>query len=422
MNSKRPTKYPLHSTTFLRCRLLLLLQLLLFGMLTASAQTKAKMKVVSFQEDPRATAASQPPYRQTDDNGDLFAIVKVRSTNPGDDLRLFQFDFGYLYSRRVEAVDDELWLYVQQNAKTVTITRQGYESVTNYDLRTTLRGGHTYELMLQLSTAPVYQQILQFSVQPANARATVMVTPQGGQEEKLGDTDAQGQLAKSLPLGTYAYRVLAENYHSSEGRITLRERNKTFVEKVTLRPNFGAVTLTVDADADIYVNGELRGRRQWTGNLRAGQYTVETRQELHYTATHHITVEENVARTYTLPVPTPITGTLQLTSSPLGARVVVDGEERGVTPLSIDDLVIGEHTAELHLANHKSEHLSFEIKEQQVTPLDVTLSDMARMTITSHPAGARLTIDGSQVGLTPYEADMASGDYDVKMEKKGWHD
>ena len=321
----------------------------------------------------------------------------------------------------VEAVDDELWLYVQQNAKTVTISRSGFQQITNYDLRTTIRGGHTYELMLQLQAGPIYQQILQFNIQPASARATVMITPQGGREEKLGDADANGQLAKSLTLGTYAYRVLAENYNSSEGTITLKEANKTHVETISLSPNFATVTLTVAADADIYINGERKARRQWSGNLRAGAYSVETRQELHNTVTQTIIVEENQPRTYNLTPPTPITGVLQVTSQPLGARVVVDGEERGLTPLTVEGLIIGRHQMELHLQNHKSESRSFDIKEQTTTPVDVTLSDIARMTIKSRPAGATLTIDGQQKGLTPYEADMASGDYDIRLTRQGWH-
>ncbi|MCR5680451.1 MAG: PEGA domain-containing protein [Prevotella sp.] len=391
--------------------------------LCAEAQTaKPKFSVVSFREDPRATAANQPPYRQFDEDGNPFAIVKVRSTNPDDDLRVFSFDFGMLDHRVVESVDDELWLYVQQNAKTVTINRSGYQQLTNYDLRTTIRGGHTYELMLQLSAAPVYQQILQFNIQPISSRATVMITPQGGRQEKLGDADANGQLAKSLPLGSYTYQVMAENYHTSEGIVTLKEANKTHVEIITLKANFATVTLSVDVDADIYVNGEMKGRRQWNGDLRAGQYTVECRQECHKAVTQTITVVENQPQTYRLTPPTPITGILQVTTQPLGARVVVDGQERGTTPLTVESLIIGSHRLELHLKNHKSESLTFDIKEQTVTPVDIALSDMARMTIKSQPAGAELTIDGQRLGQTPYTADMVSGDYDILLVKNGWHD
>ncbi len=398
--------------------------LLLAGASQSMAQQKLKFSIADFHDDLTALTAREgsPYYRVHPGTGRAYAIVKVRSNNPNDDLRQFQFDFGLVKHEVVEAVDDELWLYVAPNAKNVTISRQGYQTVRNYDLHTTIQAEHTYELRLQVAAAPVYQQILQFNIQPVGVRATVMITPSGGREEKLGDADANGQLAKSLPLGTYSYRVLAENYHTSEGTVTLRQQNQTHKEAVTLRPNFAAVTLTVAANADIFVNGERKGHRQWSGNLRAGQYTVEVRQEKHKPATQVIIVEENHPQTYQLTPPTPITGTLQVTSQPLGARVVVDGQERGVTPLSVTGLIIGSHQLELHLQNHKSESQNFDIKEDDTTPIDIKLSDIARMTIKSRPTGAALTIDGHSVGQTPYAADMASGDYDIRLTKDGWHD
>ena len=44
------------------------------------------------------------------------------------------------------------------------------------------------------------------------------------------------------------------------------------------------------------------------------------------------------------------------------------------------------------------------------------------MTIKSRPANATLFIDGKNVGTTPYTADMASGDYDIKITHPKYHD
>ena len=53
----------------------------------------------------------------------------------------------------------------------------------------------------------------------------------------------------------------------------------------------------------------------------------------------------------TPPVAAPPTGRLEVRSTPEGARVLVDGEERGVTPLTIDDLPPGTHTVALESAS-----------------------------------------------------------------------
>src|SRR5207245_9495110 len=40
-------------------------------------------------------------------------------------------------------------------------------------------------------------------------------------------------------------------------------------------------------------------------------------------------------------------GTLVVTSNPKGAKVLVDGKERGITPLTLSDLSAGEHAVAL---------------------------------------------------------------------------
>jgi hypothetical protein len=51
------------------------------------------------------------------------------------------------------------------------------------------------------------------------------------------------------------------------------------------------------------------------------------------------------------PVAAPTTGRLELRSTPEGARVLVNGEERGVTPLTIEDVAPGAHTVVFESVN-----------------------------------------------------------------------
>jgi TolB-like protein len=56
------------------------------------------------------------------------------------------------------------------------------------------------------------------------------------------------------------------------------------------------------------------------------------------------------------PTPTPApagVGAAQITSDPTGAKVVVDGTERGATPLTVRDLSAGEHRVELILKDYE---------------------------------------------------------------------
>ena len=401
-------------------KLILFCFLLMAG--SVMAQQKLKFSIASFESDPFDMTAQNDEYKKVDGNGSLYAIIKVTSNNPDDQLKAYNFNFGNLRSI-VEQHDQELWVYVQRNAKMVTISRQGYATVSRYDLRTTIEAGKTYVMQLSTQGRVVYTQMVQFTVEPANVKAVVMVKKQNAaNEEMLGTIDDTGGVAKSLEFGSYTYRVMAENYHLSEGRFTLNDRKAIHTEKVSLKPNFSEITLTVDSEADIYVNEEKKGRRTWKGILKAGNYHVECRQTYHRSSSQYITVEENDNHTFTLTPPTPITGTLAITSRPLGASIRIDGRDYGKTPQNLNDMLIGRHTIELTRENYRPETQTVEVKENQTTNVEVQLNDIAMMTIQSLPTGATLYINGDKKGKTPYTEEMASGDYNIRLVRYPYRD
>jgi hypothetical protein len=384
------------------------------------AQNLSEFNVVSFTEKPFDTAARDERYRIKDGNGDLFSIIKLVSNNADDDLRAYSFDFG-LPESRVKQVDGSVWVYVQRNAMRVTIKREGYKPV-RYELPVTVQPGQVFEMVLTAEALPVYREILQFNIKPAGVKATVMYkknTP-GAQLQFLGITDEEGSVAKSLELGTYIYEIHTDNYHKSEGLIELKENKGKHIESVTLRPNYSTVTLEAGKGVDIYIDDEKMGTGSWSGVLNAGTYSVECRKAKHKSVSESVTVEESGEQTFRLKSPVPITGMLVLLSKPLGANIVIDGKECGVTPTTIDGLLIGEHSVTLSKSNYKSETFAVDIAENEMLEKEVVLSNVSRMTVSTTPAGAELHINGKRVGSTPYSADFTSGDYDLRITKNGY--
>ena len=353
-------------------------------------QERLKFSIANFELDPFDQTATNKEYEKIDGSGARYSIIKVTSDNPDADLRAFNFNFGNL-RHEVKERDGELWVYVQKNAKIVTITREGYNPVNRHALPVTIGEGKVYVMQLSVAARPVYTQMVQFTIQPATATAGIMVksTREGAVEELFGTTDDTGAAAKSLPLGTYTYRIVAENFYPSEGRFTLNDRTQTYKETVTLRPNGSEVTLRVNADADIYVNGEKKGHRTWTGILKAETHYVECRQEGHRNSTQNITVTEGQPKTFDLTSPTPITGTLAVTSRPLGATIQVDGKELGKTPQNINDLLIGKHNVILSRSGYLTENRTIEIKEKETTELEVALRKVAGDRETEKPTKKR---------------------------------
>ncbi len=344
------------------------------------SQNLQQFSVVSFEEKPFDTSANDARYKQIDGNGETFSIIKLVAAAPGDDLSAYTLDFGLCEGRK-KIVDGEVWWYVQRNAMRATIQREGFKTLKNYELSVTVQPGKVYEMTLQAAPKVVQRQFLVFEILPADSEAIITFKEANSGEEYKpfgnGKVDAGGRLAKSLGLGVYTYRIISTNYHMSEGLITLSTPNGKHVEKVSLRPNFANVTLNAQPGVEIYINEENMGQQSWTGKLSPGTYSIECRKPSHKSSLKTIVVEEGKDVTLQLQAPSPITGTLSLSSNPLGAKITIDGKKYGETPDFITDLVIGEHKVELTCAGYKSETVTVAIRENEETECNLELQPLA---------------------------------------------
>ena len=379
-----------------------LMTLLLFFTGIVSAFGQLKFSVTDFASDPFDLTARNDQYKKIDGSGSLYAIIKVS----GDDLKEYNFNFGNM-NHLIEEHDGLLWIYVQKNAKRVTIRRNGYTPLLNHDLQTTIEEGKTYRMKLSAQGPVVYTQMVMFQVQPADAKAVVMIRQEdsGSEESMLGMADASGVIAKNMPFGTYTYRAVAENYYSSEGRFTLNNQDETHREQVTLRPRFSQITFMVDGGAEIWVNGEKKGTGSWTGPLNAGVYSVECRQMNHRNSSQSVSVEENTPRTIALTPPTPIVGTLSVISSPVGATIKIDGKDYGTTPRNITKLLIGQHNLTLSLNGYGEKTETVEVKENETSEVNLQL---AQTTIGATPS-ITTPVTSSVPSSVPSSIPSASG-------------
>ena len=178
------------------------------------------------------------------------------------------------------------------------------------------------------------------------------------------------QSPQRLGSGQHEVRILHPMYQAYQQMVTTKD-NETYTLKVNLNANFANVTLKVDADAEIWVNGEKKGIRSWTGNLEAGSYIVECRMKdcKPTRVEKDITADMN-GQTLTLPVPQPLTGMLVLNSTPAMAEIYIDGERKGETPMRINKLNVGKHSLRLVKEGYKPLNKSFNIEDGKTLELE----------------------------------------------------
>jgi len=124
-------------------------------------------------------------------------------------------------------------------------------------------------------------------------------------------------------------------------------------------------------------------------------------------------------------------GKLLVKSTPPGAQVRVDGRVRGKTPLILRDLP-------LKVVRVTVEHGGFHAEEQRVAltaakptvTVDAKLTPLAppapvattgSLLIESRPTGARVFLDGQDLGTTPVSVpEVAPGAHRVRLEMAGF--
>jgi formylglycine-generating enzyme required for sulfatase activity len=310
-----------------------------------------------------------------DQNGQKCALIKVETTQKG-----FTFDAGSLSVVKTEQKTGEIWVYVQSGTKRLTISHPQLGTIRNYDLGQSLERARTY--ILRLLSEEVYTvvkktretQFIVFHLSPRDAVVEI-----GG--ERL--STEEGTATKLLPLGTYDYRVEAKDYVAEVGKVTIDDPDNKKALDIKLLHNSSTVKVTTtDNSAEIWVNGELKGKGSWTGILMAGPYSFETRKAHHKTVTLQKTITASAKPTViNIGAPVAIWGSADIRSTPGQAEVTIDGKGMGVTPLSVKDLLIGNHQVIIRKEGFNTTSGTLTIEEGKTTVYTATLEKYATLDI-----------------------------------------
>ena len=114
----------------------------------------------------------------------------------------------------------------------------------------------------------------------------------------------------------------------------------------------------------------------------------------------------------------PAMGKLTVNTNPDGAQVSIDGEQRGLTPLTLE-LPSGDHSLELGLDN-QTRVIPISITTgghvSQFVELPKTASALGQLSIRTDPPGATVVVDGQRRGVTPLVvADLMPGTHNVGL-------
>ena len=344
----------------------ILLILFAFWLIPGFAQN---ISVSSFKSLDTDLTANTAGTMENDQNGETAALIKVVTTQTG-----FTFDGGALGIVKTKQTPGEIWVYIPRGSKKITIKHPQLGVLRDYFFPIAIESARTYEMVLIAGEVQTVvkqartSQYVVFQLMPPDAVVEL--------DGELLKTEG-GVASKMMKFGTYNYRVQAPNYLLEAGSVTVDDPNNKKVVNISLKPNFAKVTINVDNNAEIWVNGEKKGEGSWSGNLGAGTYELEAKKEGHRSTTitqdFIVTAEPQIVK---LQTPTPIYGEADINSSPGMADIFIDGKKVGQTPLLLSDLLVGLHTISIIKEGYESENKTITIKEGEPQSYSFQLNEI----------------------------------------------
>ncbi len=207
------------------------------------------------------------------------------------------------------------------------------------------------------------EQFLVMKVSPQNA--TVFID---GKQQFVSN----GIMAVELPVGTHSYEVKADSYETKTGTVDISSSSKAEIDIILKleQKNVKLIIEAADSDVDIFINGVSYGKGRWEGLVEEGDYVIEGKKHRYYPHEQTITVQGTDKVFVHIPSLIAICGSLKVNVQPYGSKIIVNGENKGVTPLLVNNIVIGERKLTIQSEEGTEYTTIVEVRENQVTDVN----------------------------------------------------
>ncbi len=312
-------------------------------------------------------------------------------------------------------------IYAQSNPNGAAIylngNFQGYAPLSipdlypgTYSMKATLSGytPDTAIINVYAGQTATYYPVLSLSPQPRQT-GTVYVTSNPNYASVSVDGTYYGKTPLTLSLypGSHKIAISLAGYNDYTTYVGVTAGQSQNLPVTLSTANFGSFTLTSVPGATVYMDSAVVGTTNSAGNFRqtgitSGNHLFKVTASGYNDWLNTVYIEASTVTSISASLtpkgssPTPVqpTGGLAIASSPANAAVSVDNLPRGNTPLTVTDLVPGDHVVRLSSDGYLDYTTTTTVTSGQTAPLAVTLTVAPTPTSTSSPAPAPVLVVG----------------------------
>lgn len=208
--------------------------------------------------------------------------------------------------------------------------------------------------------------------------------------ERVGTTPYKSD---KMPSGTYSVRIVKEMYDAVENTFIIEDGETTLAE-MNLSAGFMKLIVKADPDSDIYIDSDYKGKGEWNGEVLFGTHYLEARKENHKPAVMKVELDKNSTNEFVLENPRPITGHIDINTSPMKADIYLDGKHYGTTPKVISNIIIGVHKLKLEKDGYVALEKDIVVEEGEMLSLNEKLLEDVKQQSTKQKDDKVKSVDG----------------------------
>jgi len=190
--------------------------------------------------------------------------------------------------------------------------------------------------------------------------------------------------------------------------------------KIFVKKGHGSISMSSSPSrAKVYIDGSYKGTTPLLRDIEEGQHTIKLTKEYYYDAEEKVSVK--IGETTYVSKTLRGYGFVSVDSKPSGAKVYLDGDHKGETPLSLSKVVVGSHTIKLTKPYYDDVTKTVSVSVGKTTHVYESLLGRGAIKISSEPVGANAYLDGIYKGITPLFLDnIKEGNYEITLTKSGY--
>ena len=238
-------------------------------------------------------------------------------------------------------------------------------------------------------------------------------------DQLLGQTPL---LDQAIAAGSYTLKATAPRYQPYTQTLEVTGRGVAQTLAIDLNPDWAAITVpTIPSATQLLIDGEPAGLGGEPLDVLSGVHTLTIRAPGYADTDLTLEVMAGVDQTLDTVSLRPANGLLTLSTDPVGANVMVDGQFVGRTPLSTELSPGREHLVQVSKAGFNRSSLRLSLEQGASAERKITLSpQLGDVEFRIAPAGAKIVVNGIERGTGPQTIPLPAVEQRIEVRLDGY--